>query len=180
MTGTANTIGATFATISGTVNPDGQPASYRFELGVANGALTQYATVFSGSAGTGEVPVSRTLALSGLQPGTTYAYRIFIQSGYGEQYGQTATFTTTGLPDVLLAPTVLAQLPIPRIVFPAAVTVTGTVVKSSTKALTKAQKLARAIEACKKKSKHQQRAACEKQARGKYAKSKQANDHKKG
>jgi hypothetical protein len=50
---------------------------------------------------------------------------------------------------------------------------------TTTKALTNAQKLAKALTACKKKSK-KQRAACQKQARKKYPKSKQANNRKKG
>jgi NHL repeat len=172
-TGTPSLTGATTATISGTVNPDGQPATYTFELGVYAGAQTQYGIVFSGPAGTGVVPVTKTLGLSGLQPGTTYAYRITVSSGYGTATGETMTFTTAGLPEVLLSPTPLAMLAIPSIAFPAAVTS-----KSTTKALTNAQKLAKALTACKKKAK-KQRAACKKQARKKYAKSKQANDRKK-
>ena len=67
----------------------------------------------------GAVPVEETLPLTGLQPGTTYAYRIAITSSYGTSYGETMTFTTTGLPAVLVEPTVLQQVPIPAIAFPA-------------------------------------------------------------
>ena len=161
------------------MNPDGLPASYAFELGVYNGAATQYGVVFSAPAGTSTVAVEETLALSGLQPGTTYAFRIAISSGYVENESHTVqgapvTFTTAGLPEVLSVPAVLAQLAIPNISFPVAVAS-----KSTTKALTNAQKLAKALKVCKKKSKSK-RSACEKQARKKYPKSKQANHRKKG
>ena len=115
----ASAIGATTATVAGTVNPDGQPAVYTFELGVFDAAGTQYGIVLSAPAGVGAVPVEETLPLTGLQPGTTYAYRIAITSSYGTSYGETMTFTTTGLPAVLVEPTVLPQVPIPAIAFPA-------------------------------------------------------------
>ena len=77
----ATAVGATSAVISGSVDPDGQLATYAFELGVYQGAATQFGVVQSGSTET--VPVTETLPLSGLQPGTEYAYRITITSGYG-------------------------------------------------------------------------------------------------
>jgi len=61
--------------------------------------------------------------LSGLQPGTQYAYRIVIQSAYtpGGQplSGETVLFTTQGLPAVLGVPRVLPLLAVPAIGFPA-------------------------------------------------------------
>jgi hypothetical protein len=173
-TGAAGAITATGAVVSGMVDPDGVPASYAFELGVYVGASTQYGIVFSGPAGASSIPVEKTLSLTGLQPGTTYAYRIEIESGYGTAQGETATFTTAGLPSVLVVPSVLAQLAVPPIAFPPATTTT------TTKALTNAQKLAKALKACKKDKSKKQRAACQKQARKKYPKSKQANNRKKG
>jgi hypothetical protein len=118
LTGASSALGATSATVSGTVNPDGLSATYAFELGVYNGAATQYGIVFSGPAGAGTVPVEETLTLTGLQPATTYAYRIKISNGYGTTTSTTTTFTTTGLPSVLPEPPVLAQLPVPNIHFP--------------------------------------------------------------
>ena len=112
----ATAVGATSAVISGSVDPDGQLASYAFELGVYQGAATQYGVVQSGSTET--VPVTEALPLSGLQPGTEYAYRITIASGYGAATGQPMTFTTAGLPSVLAVPAPLAMLAIPNIVFP--------------------------------------------------------------
>jgi hypothetical protein len=172
-TGAPSAVAATSATVSGTVNPDGQRATYAFELGVYAGGPTQYGIVFSGPAGTGTVPVTETLGLTGLQPGTTYAYRIKVASGYGTQTGEPVLFTTEGLPSVLISPTVLAQLPVPNIAFPTPVP------PRITRVLTNAQKLAKALKACKKRSK-KQRAACRKQARKQYTKSKQADNRKKG
>ena len=55
--------GTTTASISGTVDPDGQPATYAFELGGYAGAATQYGTVFSGSRGCGRRPCRRVAAV---------------------------------------------------------------------------------------------------------------------
>ncbi len=88
-TGSASGVGATSATIAGLVDPDGQPAVYAFELGVYNGPSTRYGVVFSGAAGASVTAVPESLELTGLQPGTTYAYRIVLKSGYGESTGQT-------------------------------------------------------------------------------------------
>jgi hypothetical protein len=122
ITGGVSGVGATSAVISGSVDPDGQPAVYSFELGVYAGAATQFGVVFSGTAGASLVPVGETLGLSGLQPGATYAYRIVLKSGYGESVGQSLTFTTAGLPSVLTSPTPLALLAIPGIAFPSEMT----------------------------------------------------------
>jgi hypothetical protein len=118
-TGPASVVTATSAVISGTVNPDGQAATYSFQLGVDNGAGTQYGVVFSGPAGAGSTPLAESLGLSGLQPGTTYAYRIAIRTGDGTLVeGEPATFTTAGLPAVLFAPTPLPMLAVPPYAFP--------------------------------------------------------------
>jgi hypothetical protein len=115
-TGTASEISSRSALVSGTVNPDGQPATYTFQLGVYHGAATQFGTVFSGPTGTGmEV---KSLLLTGLQPGTEYAYQLRIASGYGSATGATVRFTTEGLPAALIAPNPLPQLSAPKIPFP--------------------------------------------------------------
>jgi hypothetical protein len=122
-TGPYSNLGATGATITATVNPDGAPTTYAFELGVYEGANTQFGVVGSGNLEAASPPSEETLALTGLQPGTTYAYRISLASGYiqGEAHtlqGGAATFTTSGLPAVIAPPAVLAQLPVPEIAFP--------------------------------------------------------------
>jgi hypothetical protein len=123
-TGIASAVMTTSALIAGTVDPDGQPATYVFELGVYNGAGTQYGIVFSDPAAAGSAPIEESFALSGLQPATTYAYRIGIKSGYvrsvtGETMGETRTFTTQGQPTILQSPPALQILPTPtQIKFP--------------------------------------------------------------
>lgn len=117
--GLTSAVTTTSATISGAVDPDGQPAIYRFEFGVNNGAATQYAVAFSGPTDAGTVPIPESLTLTGLQPGTTYAYRITILSGYGAAQSTPGTFTTSGLPEVLTRETATSViLPIPKIHFP--------------------------------------------------------------
>ncbi|HEY3828774.1 MAG TPA: hypothetical protein VGL57_06210 [Solirubrobacteraceae bacterium] len=118
-TGAASAVTSTTAVLAGTVNPDGQPATYVFELGVYAGAGTAYGVVHSGPVSAQSSPVAESEALAGLQPGTTYAYRLTIRSGYGEVSGAVATFTTEGLPAVLASPPVLGLLPTPSIAFPA-------------------------------------------------------------
>jgi hypothetical protein len=117
-TGAPSAITPTSALISGSVNPDGQPATYIFELGVYDGAGTVYGVVLSGTVPAETQPVAESEQLTGLQPGTTYAYRIVLRSGYGEATGATTTFTTEGLPVILAAPPTSTLLPTPNIAFP--------------------------------------------------------------
>jgi hypothetical protein len=161
MTGSYSAVSATGAVIAGEVNPDGKPASYAFELGVFNSAGTQYGIVESGSAGEGTSGVGEELQLSGLQPGTSYAYRIKIESTYGTSYGEPVIFTTQGLPEVLPIPVTLASLPVPSIAFPKEAKVTP-------KTLTRAQQLKAALSVCKRKHKHARRQGCEREAHKRY------------
>lgn len=122
-TGDYSGLTQTGVVISGVVDPDGVAAGYTFELGIYNGVSTQYSTVSTGIAGSGTVPVEEALALTGLQPGTTYAYRIAVTSGYiaDESHSVTglpATFTTAGIPAALISPVPLAMLAVPPIAFP--------------------------------------------------------------
>lgn len=122
-TGSFTGVTATSAIVSGAVNPNGLPATYAFELGVYNGADTQYGMVFSGPVAASSVPVEETLALTGLQPGTQYVYRITVSSGYidNESHtlrGEPVVFTTLGLPSVLQSPMAPPMLSVPQIAFP--------------------------------------------------------------
>jgi DNA-binding beta-propeller fold protein YncE len=166
-TGGFSQLTPTSAVISGLVNPDGLPATYAFELGVYVGAGTRYGIVASGSAGSSTIPVEASLPLAGLQPGTTYAYRITISSGYISNpthtlQGAPVTFTTGGLPAVLTPPAPMVQLAIPPIEFP-----TETAVPPSPKKLTRAQLLARALKACTKQPKRK-RTRCRQNTEKRY------------
>jgi hypothetical protein len=127
--GEASAIGATAATVSGSIDPDGQPGTYAFELGVYEGAATSFGIVASGPAGAGSSPVSESLALNGLQPDTTYAFRISVKSGYtpGGQAlsGPTVLFTTEGLPAVLALPASPVLVAVPQVSFPPTVSAPG-------------------------------------------------------
>jgi hypothetical protein len=160
-------VTATSATLSGIVNPDGAGATYAFQVGIDNGVSTVYSTVAQGPTGSGAVPVPESFTLTGLQPGTPYAYRVTIASAYGVSEGAPVTFKTAGLPEVVFPPPVLAQLPVPNIAFP------KEPMKVIVKKLTRAQQLARALKACAKQPKSK-RAACKRSARKKYVVSKKA------
>jgi hypothetical protein len=140
VTGAASMIGATSALVAGMAGPEGQPATYAFELGVYAGAGTQYGTAFRGSVSASGTLVEESLGLSGLQPGTTYAYRIAVSSGYGQATGATQTFTTEGLPSVLSVPGALAMLSVPNVAFPAEPATVERVAKHKTKKRKREQK----------------------------------------
>lgn len=176
-TGGYTALTPTGAIISGRIDPDGLPASYSFELGVYNPAGTQYGTVFTGPAGSSAS--QRSLQLTGLQPGTTYSYRIVVSSGYINNathtiQGAPNTFTTPGVPSVLTVPVPPPLLALPNIAFPRIFAS-----DRAAKPPSSGPKLARALKACKKQKPRSKRVACERQARRKYQKTKQAR-HRKG
>lgn len=155
----ASAVGTTTAMISGAVNPNGQAATYVYEVGRDNGSDTRFGIVFSAPAGAGATAVETSLELSGLEPGTAYAYRIAIHSGDGSAKGEAATgatktFTTEGLP-IVFTPSPSPLLSTPAIAFP------------RPKILTNAQKLAIVLRACKHKPRRG-RLTCERKARKRY------------
>lgn len=117
ITGGYSALTTTTATISGTINSDGQPATYTFQLGIYDTTNTHYSTIYTGPVNASTTPTEKTLTLTGLQPGTTYAYRITTQNGYGKSTGTTQTLTTTTLPE-LPTPTTPTTLPTPPLPFP--------------------------------------------------------------
>lgn len=91
-TSTASSIGATTATLRGSVNPGGATTSYHFDWGTtaAYGHTTSTA-----SAGSGTSAVAVSAKLSSLAPGTTYHFRLVATRGSTTVDGQDATFQTT-------------------------------------------------------------------------------------
>ncbi len=167
-TGGYTALSSTGALIAANVSPNGVPTSYAFEVGVYEGAATQYGIVFSGSAGAGVEAVPVSYQLTGLQPGTAYAYRLTISSGFIQSpshtlQGASVVFTTPGLPAAIAAPASLPLLGTPAIAFPATVEPKPV----TRRARTTAQKLAHALKACKHRPTNQ-RAACRRAARRKY------------
>lgn len=116
-----------------------------------------------GGAATEEVHVT----LGELVPGTTYYYRVTATNADGTAQGTDRTFTTPAYNNPIVQPFTLPLIASPAIAFPAETTNTAT----TPKGLTNAQKLAKALKACRKKPKGK-RASCEKQVRKKFKKKK--------
>ena len=85
----------TAATVNATINPNGIPASYHVDYGAstAYGVSTPTQEL---TAGLVAQPVA--LALSGLQPGTTYHYRVVASNSGGTTYGTDQLLTTATPP----------------------------------------------------------------------------------
>jgi hypothetical protein len=114
-TGPASGVTQSEATLSGTVNPEGNRTSYAFELG----GSTQYGTVISGTlAGTGSEAQSVTLDLANLRPGSTYHYIVVATNTNGTSEGLDETFTTPPATTPLSVPIAPALIPTPEIAFP--------------------------------------------------------------
>ena len=90
-TGNATSVTATSATLTGSVNPRGQPTTYSFQYGptTAYGAHTA-----QGNAGNGTGNVSASGTVGSLSPSTTYHYRILAANASGTTFGADRTFTT--------------------------------------------------------------------------------------
>ena len=99
VTGAASSIGTTSATISGTVNPEGQDTSYHFDYGTSP---TSYSDSTSATdAGSGNTANNVSAALTGLQANTTYYYRVVATNADGTAGGHQGTFTTSALAPVV-------------------------------------------------------------------------------
>jgi DNA-binding beta-propeller fold protein YncE len=151
------------ATITTSVNPEGLHTLYKLDVGTS----TAYGTPYPGDAGSGSAQVPLTFNLSGLEPGTTYHFRLVASNGDGTGSEADQTFTTAATAAELLhvfeVPASPPLLSFTALVFP---TETGT---TTTKPLTNAQKLANALKACRTKKNKHKRAVCERAARKKYA-----------
>ncbi len=96
VTGTASGVDTTTATLNGTVNPNGQPASVRFDYGLT----TNYGSTASFVANlSGTTPQAVSTNLTGLPAGTTYHFRLVATNILGSTAGLEQTFTT-GVPDL--------------------------------------------------------------------------------
>lgn len=97
-TGPVTQIGATSATVAGTVNPGGQATTWHVEYGTSTSYGSSTASTSAGS-GTATTSVSRSLA--SLTPGTTYHYRVVAVNGAGTARGADGIFTTFAPPGVV-------------------------------------------------------------------------------
>lgn len=96
-TGSASGIGPTSATLNGTVDPNGRDTTYYFEYGTTSSYGTKTSTK---SAGSSTSPQSESAAITGLQAGRTYHFRLVASSDAGTSTGKDATFATSGAPSV--------------------------------------------------------------------------------
>jgi hypothetical protein len=114
VTGHATAITQTAATLNGTVNPRGLATAYRFDYGTttAYGSSTTSTNVGSGTTANGV-----SAHVTGLNPGTTYHFRLEASSSAGTTLGKDAHFTT--LPRLTIA-----AHPAP-VVFGSTTTITG-------------------------------------------------------
>jgi len=112
VTGGASSVGQSSATVSGTVDANGEATTYRFDYGTstAYGLSTPVS-----SAGSGSSPEAHSAALSLLQADTLYHYRIRATSAGGSSIGTDRTFRTA---TVFTAP-LTAPTPTPTPVAPA-------------------------------------------------------------
>jgi len=94
ITGSATSITASSATLGGTVNPHAVQTTVNFQYGTtaSYGSITT-----SKSAGSGKSTVSANASITGLNPSTTYHFRIKASNSLGTSYGDDKTFTTDPL-----------------------------------------------------------------------------------
>ncbi len=95
----AGSVSGHSAVLKASVNPNGFVTSYQFEYG----ATTSYGTkipVAAESVGSGISPVAVAKSIEGLEPATTYHYRITASSEIGASVGGDVSFTTLPFPTV--------------------------------------------------------------------------------
>jgi len=85
----------TSAILYGYVNAHGLATNYVFQYGTTSGYGAQTPLA---SAGNGTISIKLSAAVSGLQPGTTYHYRIVAVNSAGTANGNDRTFTTASVP----------------------------------------------------------------------------------
>ena len=94
-TASASSITSSSATVSGTVNPNGDATMYAFQYGTTSGFGHETKLT---SAGSGNTPSTVSASITGVISGTTYHYRIIALNGSGTATGLDLTFKTTGTP----------------------------------------------------------------------------------
>ena len=96
-------VGATTATVSGGVYPNGLETTYYWQYGPTTSYGAQTGSV---DIGAGQAPVQVSDALTGLAPGMTYHYRLVAQNSDGISYGYDSALTTVIAPANAVAPAI--------------------------------------------------------------------------
>src|SRR3954470_8003486 len=107
-TGSATAITSNSATLNGSVNPQGcENTTYSFEYGPSSGGYPNSISSFAGK-GTSPEPVSTHSPL-GLQPSTSYHFRLSATNTGGTTTGGSSSFTTTGTEKACSKPIVATE-----------------------------------------------------------------------
>lgn len=93
-TGNATSITDTSAELNGTIDAIGDQTTYRFEYGLTTAYGSKAPAGAEGVAGAGVVPRAFSRPITGLQPSTTYHYRLVAKNSAGETAGSDKTFVT--------------------------------------------------------------------------------------
>lgn len=159
-TGGTSGVSQSSATLAGTVGTSGLQTNYGFEIGTEAGSYGPATGLGSiGGAATETVSVT----LGELQPGTTYFYRITASNADGTAQGQSESFATPGFPTLIAPPPSSPLIAAPNIAFPL-----EEVAMPIAKKLKNAEKLAKALKACRKEKPSSRRMLCERHAKKKY------------
>lgn len=94
-TGPATNVMTTSATLTATVNPNGNQTGVGFQYGITS-AYGQASNTHA--IGSGTKPVTVTSTITGLTPGTVYHYHVIALNKAGSASGADRTFTTGGPP----------------------------------------------------------------------------------
>lgn len=94
-TGASSNVTFSSAILYGFVNPHGLTTSYSFQYGLTSGYGGQTPLA---PAGNGTIPIRLSSSVSGLQPDTTYHYRIVAVNSDGTKNGVDRTFKTASVP----------------------------------------------------------------------------------
>jgi len=93
----ATSVSATAATLAAELNPHGRATTYHFEYDTtpyAEGEGPHGTSTPTASAGSGGLDVLRSAQIQGLQPLTTYHYRVVAENSLGTSVGPDRTFAT--------------------------------------------------------------------------------------
>ena len=99
-TGLAGAITESGTQLSGTIATYGDQTTYRFEYGLTTNYGSSAPAGAEGVAGSERATRTFTRAITGLQPGTEYHYRLVAHNSAGEAAGEDRTFTTIGTDEV--------------------------------------------------------------------------------
>jgi hypothetical protein len=97
VTGTSvDAVTGSSAVLGAEIAPEGEATTFHFEYGAADCAANPCTAISpDGSVGSGGAPVAVSRELLGLQPGTTYHFRVVATNGSGETAGPDRRFTTS-------------------------------------------------------------------------------------